>query len=257
MNANDFVTPSHILAEVLNSVDDKKLKRGFSKGWYISRMQDALQELAFDTFFDTVTLDYDFPQESLSMEIPQNVFNIREIHVYNGGCCSPSSSQVVHWKRLYNNNGGGTGYTSRIKDMGEKSDSDPFLPDHYNFNSAYYYLGTKYYANIQNGRLMFSSDCRNFNKVRIVVNGMGTAIGDAPIIPRFFERVLNDYIEERFYNSMKGREPRKYRGLHNDAYSRLHDIRTGSWRKAQMRISQMDTWQKESLEEYISSMYHK
>jgi hypothetical protein len=163
----------------------------------------------------------------------------------------------VHWKRQYNNKGKGDGYTSKIKDLGTKADSDPFLPDHFNYNTQYYYLGTKYYANVQNGVLMFSSDCRNFNKVRLVINGMGTAIGDVPIIPRFFERALNDYIEERFYNAMKAREPRKYRGLWSDSYEKLYNERNGSWRKARVRISQMDTWEKESLEEYISSMFHK
>jgi hypothetical protein len=86
---------------------------------------------------------------------------------------------------------------------------------------------------------------------------MGTAIGDEPLIPRFFERVINDYIEERFYNAMKGRDSRRFRPLWSDAYNRLYDRRDGSWRKAEMRISSMDSAERESLEEYISSMYHK
>lgn len=257
MNSNDFVTVDHILAEVLVSVNDKDLRRGFAQGWYVSRIQDALQELSYDTFFDEHTIDLDVPKDTLAMPMPKNAFNIREIHLYNGDCCSPTTSQVVHWKRLYNNGGDGEGYTARVKDLGEGGDSDPFLPDHFNSNSSYYYLGTKYFANVQNGTLMFSSDCRNFSKVRLVVNGMGGAIGDLPIIPRFFERFINDYVEERFYNAMKGREPRKYRGLHRDAKEAMLDPRDGSAKKARMRISQMDTWEKDSLEEYISSMFHK
>lgn len=257
MNSNDFVSADHILAEVTQALDDKDFRRGFSKGWYMSRIQDALQELAFDTFFDTVTIDKKFPNETLAMEMPENAFNIREIHLFNGACCSPTTSQVVHWKRQYNNKGAGDGYTSKIKDLGEKGYSDPFLPDHYHFNSSYYYVGTKFYANVQNGTIMFSRDCRAYTHVRLVINGMGTAIGDKPIIPRFFERAINDYIEERFYNAMKGREPRKYRALWSDAKNNLNDPRDGSWKKARMRISSMDSWQRESLEEYISSMYHK
>jgi hypothetical protein len=257
MNSNDFVSVNHILAEVTATLNDKDFRSGFASGWYVSRIQDALQELAFDTFYGEITLDFDVPKDTLAMELPQNVFNIREIHLYDGDCCSPNASQVVHYKRQFNNKGKGDGYTARIKDMGEKSQADPFLPDHYNYNSSYAYLGTKYYANVQNGMLMLSTDCREFTKIRLVVNTMGVAIGDEPIIPRFFERAINDYVEERFYNAMKSRDIRKYRPLWNDAYARLTDPRDGSWKKARMRVSQMDTWEKESYEEYISSMYHK
>jgi hypothetical protein len=107
MNSNDFVSVNHILAEVSMTLDDAEYRKGFSIGWYTSRIQDALQELAFDTFFDTVTIDKDMPKKTLSLELPKNVFNIREIYLYNGSCCSPSTSQVVWYKRLYNNNGKG------------------------------------------------------------------------------------------------------------------------------------------------------
>lgn len=257
MNSNDFVSANHILAELLQTVNDRSLKKGFNKGWYVSRIQDALQELAFDTFFDEITMDFDFPQKTLNLEIPSNAFNIREIHLYNGSCCSPDVSQVVHWKRLYNNHGGKQGYTSRVKDSGERGSTDPFLPDDYNQNYHYYFYGSKYYANIQNGVIMFGRDCASYSKVRLVFNGMGGEIGDEPIIPRFFERAINDYVEERFYNAMKSREPRKFRVLWSDAYQRLNDPAVGSMKKARMRIASMDTWEKESLQEYISAMYHK
>ena len=48
--------------------------------------------------------------------MPKGIFNIREIYLYNDECCSPTVSQVVHWKRQFNNKGGGDGYTAKIKD---------------------------------------------------------------------------------------------------------------------------------------------
>ena len=86
---------------------------------------------------------------------------------------------------------------------------------------------------------------------------MGAPIGDAPIVPRFFDRASNDYVEERYYNAMKSRDVRTYRGLWNEAYTKLYDVREGSWKKARMRVSSMDTWEKESLNNYITNMYHK
>jgi hypothetical protein len=260
MNINDYISVDHLLADILSTVDDEKLRRGFSKGWYVSRIQKALQELAIDTFFDEVTLDLTLDPTTLTADMPEGIFNIREIYVYNNdGCCSPDSSQVVHWKRTFNNKGRGDGYTARIKDTGGSNYSDPFLPSVSNYQNTHWYSGTKFYANIMNGTMMFSTDCRLYSQVRIVANGLGGAIGDLPLVPRFFEEAVTDFVYERFYKAMKAREPRKYRGLWSDAKNDLKgpNGNTGSWRKARIRIANMDTYEKEALEEYLSSMYHK
>lgn len=261
MEANSFVSLNHILAEVTVTVNDENFRKGLSKGWYVSRIQDALQELAFDTFFQKITIDLELPKETLQLEMPNNIFNIREMYVFNGdGCCMPNSSQIVHWKREFNNkNGKGNAYTARVKDRGFGNGDDPFVPSN---NWGYWdsMIGitrNMYYANVSEGKIMFSSACRGFNNVRIVANGMGADIGEILIIPRFFERAINDFVEERFYNTMKGREPRLYTGLWQMAYNKLNDPRIGSWKKATMRISSMQTWEKQDLEEYISSMWHK
>ena len=86
---------------------------------------------------------------------------------------------------------------------------------------------------------------------------MGVENGDLPVIPRFFERAVVDYVEEKFYNAMKARDPRMYRPLWTDAYQKLNDLVNGSWNKAKKRIKAMDSKEKASMEEYISSMYHK
>lgn len=255
MNSNDFVSIDHILAEVISTLDDEDFRKGFSQGWYVSRIQDALQELAFDTFFDEVTLDFDMP-ENLRLEMPKGVFNIREIHGYNGDCCSPATSNVIHWKRNYNNKGGGANYTARVKEIGENSFFDPFLPNE-GYTRQSYYGGIKLFANIQNGIVMFSSDCSSFQKIRITFNGMAGEIGDAPIIPRFFERAINAYVEWRHYKAMVSRDPRTYRALANDARAELYDMRDGCWKVARMRITSMDSWEKESMNEYISAIVHK
>jgi len=256
MNANDFVSIDHIISEVLSTLDDADLCKGFSRGWYVSRIQDALQELAFDTFFDEITMDFDMPKETLQLEIPKGVFNIRQLYGWNGSCCSPQTSNVIHWKRNYNNNPGGTGYTAKVKEIGESSYFDPFLPNE-GWSRNAYYGGTKLFANTQNGVIMFGSDCASFDKVRIIFNGMAGEIGDVPIIPRFFERAINAYVEWRHYKSMVSREPRTYRALARDAYNELYDMRDGCWKTARMRISSMDSWEKDSMNEYISSMIHK
>ena len=246
MDSNDFVSPNHILAETLVNVNDQDLRNGFTKGWYISRMQDALQELAFDTFYQEITQDFDFPTNSLAIAMPKNAFNVRKIYVYNAECCSPQNSSVVYWKRNYDNDAGKNthGYTARAK--AHRDPDNPFMPS---FRGADRY----HYANIQNGIIMFSSSCSKFQKIRIVYNGMGVEIGDEPIIPRFFERYINQYIEERYYSAMKARDPRKWRILWADASA----MKDKEGEKARMRIAAMNSFEKQSLEEYISNIVAK
>jgi hypothetical protein len=255
MNANDFTSVEKIIAEVTQSVNDKEFKKGFKKGWFVSRIHDALQELAFDTYYLKVQHDFEIPQ-NLQLKMPEDVFNIREIYIYEGELCNPINTQVVYHKRLFNNTYEGDGYTARVKDDGSNS-GDAFQPNQriFAWNRQGFY-GPKYYYNVQNGLIMFSQECRAFPYVRIIFNGMGGPEGDTPVIPRFFQRAIVDYVEERYYNAMKGREPRTYRTLWADAQARL-DSYTGYWAKARKRVSSMDSAEKESMEEYISSMYHK
>jgi len=256
MNSNDFVSVEKIIAEVTQNVDDKSYKKGFVKGWFVSRIHDALQELAFDTFYLQITQDFELPS-NLQLDMPLDTFNVREIYLYHGERCNPTSTQVVYHKRLFNNQFSGDGYTAKVKDDGSNS-GDIFQPNQrvLSQNNQGFY-GPKYYYNVQNGIVMFGKECQAFPFVRIIFNGMGGVDGTKPMIPRFFQRAIVDFVEERYYNAMKGRDPRKYRVLWADADNRLNNLRTGSWAKARKRISSMDTASKESFEEYMSSMYHK
>lgn len=255
MNSNSFVSANHIIANVAKTVGDDKFRMGFSLGWYRSQIQDALQELAFDTFYETITLDYDVP-DNLRLEFPPNVFNPKEIYVYNGdGCCTPSNSQIVHWKRQFNNKGKGDGYTSRVKEGGHNQ--SPFVANLSDWDNDHSIGGTKYFYNIQNGTIMFSSSCRGFRKVRLIVNGMGGAIGEIPVIPRFFEQAIKDWVKERFYEAMIHRDPRLYKPLFESARDQRVNMRNGTWKDARLRISRMDSLQKDDLNEYISAIYHK
>lgn len=255
MNANDFVSVEKILAEVTQTVNDKDFKNGFTKGWYISRIHDAIQELAIETYFFKVTIDFELPG-NLQLPMPEDTFNIREIYLYNGERCNPINTQVVYFKRLFNNKFQGDGYSAKVKDDGSNS-GDIFQPNQrWSTENRQGYYGPKYYYGVQDGLIMFGKDCQAFPFVRVVFNGLGGVDGETPIIPRFFQRAVVDFVEERWLNAMKMRNTRTYSPMWRDAAARL-DSYTGNWRKAIKRSSSMDTAEKESMEEYISSMYHK
>lgn len=256
MTTNDFISVEKIISEVTQTVDDKNFKKGFSKGWFVSRIHDALQELALDTFYMKVVFDFDIPS-NLRIKIPVDTFNVREIYVYEGEKCNPSNSRVVYHKRLFNNSSSGDGYTAKVKDDGSGY-GDPFQSTNRvlrnNFTGTY---APMLYYNVQNGILMLGKECGAYPFLRVIFNGLGGVDGSTPMIPRFFQRAIVDYLEERYYNALKSRNPRLYRILWNDAYTRLYDFRIGSWSKARKRVSSMDSSEKESMEEYISSMYHR
>ena len=256
MTTNDFVSVDHLLAEITMTVDDASYNKGFSEGWYKSRIQDAMQELSIDTFWKREQFDFNFP-ENCQLIMPKNIFNIREIYLYNGSLCNPSNSQMVYWKRLFNNNYSGDGYTAQVKDDGSNS-GDIYQPNQGRglMNMQGFY-GPKYYYNEFEGIMMFSRECRGYSFVRFIANSMGVENGELPIIPRFFERAVIDYVKLKFLEAMKIRDPRVYRALWADAKDDLENLTSGSWNKARKRIKAMDSKEKASMEEYISSMYHK
>ena len=56
MGTSDFVSVNNILADVLIMVNDETMRNyGFNRGYYISSIQKALEELALQTFFDVQT----------------------------------------------------------------------------------------------------------------------------------------------------------------------------------------------------------
>jgi len=252
MEANDFVKIDNILADVWLIIDDEGLAKGLTKGKYISWIQNAMEELSFDTFWQKLTRDFDFPKDTLAFPLPPDCFNIREIYLFNNTCCKPETSALVHWKRLYNNRGKGEGYTAKRKENGV-AETDQFFGNLFNFPLETTSLRSTHYFNIQNGLIMFSSNSNGFNKFRIVYNGMGGEIGDAPIIPRFFRKAVTDFVLERFFLAMKAREPRRFRTSWIDAKNDL----SVSWAKAEIRVKNMDKVKRESLYEYLEDPLHK
>lgn len=243
MNHNDFISPNLLLSEILVEVGDEKLRMGYTKGWYINRIENALSELAFDTYFDKRILDFKIPQdtEKLHITLPEDLFNIREVFVWSGECCSESTRFYKVWyKRLDTNLGSST------------SNSDP---DIVTISEPLNVLGysTTRYATIQNGVLKLSSSCSSYTNVRLYYNGIGGKIGDQPIIPRYFRQAITDFVCLKFYASMKNKD-NKYRTAYTDKYNEMYNNNNGSWVNAERRSKRLDTWSENDLKNYMSKL---
>jgi hypothetical protein len=244
MKTNDFVSINDILADVGVAVGDQGYDKGLTKGYYVRQVSRAVEELAFDTYFQVLTKDMEFP-ENFILEMPSNCFNLREIYLYNGVCGTPTDSHWVNWKRNFNNTGGGTDYTARRK---ETMTDDPFYIEGGDSSTLY--------CNIENGVIMFGSNCNAYSFVRLVYNGMGGEVVDAPIIPRIFRTAVIDYVRVNALTFFALRNP-QIRFALQQAQMDLDGAgyhKRGSWKKAEMRMKSMDTWEKENYKEYFSRM---
>lgn len=245
MNSNSFVSPSILISDIASMVGDDEF-RFRSKGFYIGQIQSCLNELAFDTFFQELTIDLDMPEDGFCLPMPENIFNIRQVFVFNGDECEISESHIVYHKRNYV--GRQSGYTARSKDA---TNSDPYqLSGGSNERTNYFY-------EVQNGLIMLSESCTSFEKIRLYCNGTGGAIADAPIVPLFFRQAVIDWVSSRVMAMMMAKgagDVKMLSFLKKDTDLRLNDPYEGSWIKAQRRVANIDSKEKEDLQIYLGRM---
>ena len=236
------ITIENILSDILLEVEDEDHKL-FTPGYYVHLVQSALEELSIDSFLLTYWQDFDFPSETLSLEMPKGAFNIKQVYVFNGDDCVVSDMREVHYKRLYNTKGNGYGYTTK-----NKTNIDDYFMAGYSSSESILFF------NLQNGNISFSSSCSEYDNVRLVYNGVQTNIGDVPIIPLPFRQVVIDWVVEKIFRRLKAKDPRKYRPLWSDINSVLYRPFDGSWDKALKRARTLDSKVKEDYFEYFSKM---
>ncbi len=252
----NYVSVNEILADVLVSVDDEAFK-DHSKGFYVSQVQQALQELSFDTYFDERTEDFDVPS-NLRLEMPKGAFNIKQIYLFNGTKCNIAKSQIVYHKRNYFT--GGVGYVAKDK----WNNRDPFY-DSRSFHgrnrravgdsdSA---INDLYFYNIQNGMMMFSSSISRFEKIMVVYNGISTDIGEVPIIPTFFREAVKSWVLDVAYKIKMARavaDLGKWQALWSMNNNLLRKPFTGYWDLALYRAKNIDSKEREDINVYIGRL---
>ncbi len=258
-----FVTVNHILADVLRLVKDDDF-RVQSKGWYTSQIQQALEELSFDTYFNELNEDFAVP-EDLRLPMPKGAFNIRQIYLFNGTkCVIGQNSQVVYHKRNYFT--GGKGFLSRNKL--NTNNRDPFYRNetspHNVRNRAAKgddarAITDLYFYNVQNGLIMLSESAKRFERIFIVFNGVSTDIGEAPAIPSFLRQAVKDFTAEkalqmRMSDAIGTAAFNSWQTLWSITNNSLTKAFDGSWAKAEHRVRALDSKEREDLKEYLSKL---
>jgi hypothetical protein len=247
----DFVSADEILADALKIVGDKEMKMN-TYGWYKSQIQQALQELAFDTFFSEVYSTHEMPSD-LSMNIPKGAFNIRQIYAHNGDNCDFGSAVNVYFKRNMINSKSGDSYLSRDRWGNGK---DAFHLRRSNIETS---PSNVYYAGIQGGVLMYSRNCLQFTHTTIVYNGVSTDIGVVPVVPTYLRqavklKVSSEALTTRLADSIGSPEYNQILNLKSTIDAQLNHPYDGEWVKAERRAKNLDSKQREDIKMYFQRM---
>ena len=86
----NYCSIKDILADVLVLIDDEGTDK-LNEKFYYRQCRQVIDDLNFTTFFNEVYQDLDIPTNLIAL-IPKNLWNIKEIYVYNAECQSSSCS---------------------------------------------------------------------------------------------------------------------------------------------------------------------
>lgn len=263
MTSGDFISIEEIVAEAASLIDDESFKKA-GKSYYIMSAHRAVEELSIDTFYKKVTIDIFNWDEcgDLKFTQPKNIFNIKEVYLFNSNCKESCSCQcnssivkscwtsfaIAHFKRQYNTFGASGIATSKISEGNY---------DYINRRLFTIPCSIVYYG-IQNDMMCFSNSAKGYKNLRIVANGFSSSNEDLPVIPRLARKAIVDYVKERVL----------YRIKHNDKQSRIDwadaisDLngagnKDGSWTLARRRLRMLDGAVKESMMDYLSGIDNK
>ena len=246
MNSSELSFLSHnlIMADIANKSGDKEFKWD-STGFYMGLMQEALQELSFDTFFLQVEKVFEIEEGCLKLTLPSGFFNVKEVFGYSGADCSPEAKKNIWYK---------SGFKNRMS-RDDWNNDDPFYKRRGN-NPP----GNLYYCGISNGVVHLSENCGSFSKVVVRANGLITDVGETPVIPMYFRQAVTDYcvveaLSTRIANNVQmTTEVSFWQAIMNRHNTRLTAQFTGSWDKAMERVKTMDTKSRRDLLEYFAKL---
>lgn len=253
MHSNDKIPFEIIVRNASQDVNDKEFKNGLTRGWYLTKIRQALDELAYITNFDDQQpLDTAMPT-SLMYKIPSGVWDIKEVYATDFDSTTgqvTTFARIIYKEHLNNQPYGGQGYTAN------RSDSLDYLNEPFGYWSVTPYYDTitgvqPLIFELNDGYMMLSSACSNYSGLRIIYAGTAGAIDQVPLIPRYFQKAIEDYVKYAYYQAMIPRNPRQgFEALAQEARLNLHDTKTGSWIEAKVRAVKATSKQRADWKEY-------
>lgn len=247
-----YVTANQILSDVVMLLGEEE-PRELSYGYYISQVQQAISELAFDTYFDDKVWILDIVCSASGNHgpmatLPEGVWSIDGIFAFNGDSCGAGDGVKVYWARNMTRYGGGT-----FKHQ-QGENHAPHLTDNVMSKSS---RSDILYAGLLDNVLMLSDSCAAYAKLLIQGKGMGCKVGDAPVIPHELREAVKNYVllKAGLVMVQKGKlAPAMYAEIKRAHFGGNGTFDVGSWKQAQRRVQAMHGTQLEDLRHYLSNL---
>lgn len=241
--SNGYVSPDEIFSEVTMMIGDEPAKE-LSYGFHLGSMQKALSELAFDTYFDQRV--WSTPITDLTLTMPDGLWNIEQVFVYNGDDCSATNLANVYEAR------GFTRYAKATFKEQRGIMHDPLM------ESTTRHAGSLLFYGTLNPYIMLSDACGGYGNLLLKYRGMGCVIGEAPIIPAYLRQAVTDYCVFTALKVLKARGIAVAADLLRDVKRDLHagngGMDPGSWLQAKRRVQAVNIKGKNDYQKYMSHL---
>lgn len=244
-----YVTANEIIADVTTMVDDEGFKK-FSLGFYMSYVQQALSDLAFDSYFDERV--WTTPITSLCLDMPSGMFSIDDVFVFNGDECDANNVQTVYWGKNHYNHGGAW-FRKQRGDNG----NDPLTEDAVSTTTA----ATTLFYNTYEGQIHLSDACGSWEMLMVKYKGMGVTFGDVPLIPHELRTAIKNRVAMDVIAIMYSRDPQRWIGplqmIKRDHHGGNGPLDVGTWKQAMRRVQSRSKKQIDDLKKYLSNLSDK
>lgn len=248
MTHTGYVSADEIMADVYGLVGDPGGDR-FSDGFMLSQIQQALTELAYDTYFDERTAIIPI-NRCTTLDLPVGMFNIDKVFVFNGNECSNSNTRVVWWAKGWVRKGAGRGY----KEQQGQNHDDPIMED-VMFSPD---VGTLLYWNTLNGKLMLSDACAGFDNVFLKYRGLGCDFKSAPCIPHYLREAVKNMTAIAALKHRFAEDPSRWgvvlETVKRDHFGNGSFSNPGTWVQAKRRVVATDSKARDDISKYLSQL---
>lgn len=235
---NTYIAPSEVIADLLPIVDDVS-RHWRSEGFYMTYIKYFLEEIGFDTLFDTQERDLEIPSNR-RIPIPTGLFDIKEMYAFSGECTA-TNRQRVYTKRGYTFDG--------------KNNFSPEMDTMYNDPFSDVQTGREgsaLYCNVQNGMIMLSPACGYFDKIKVLFSGTFGEIDGVPFIPHFFRKACLDWCAKEILRQRMAEDP-KFERMYAINNAESMTPFTGSFDRAKARVVRMSPKQREDWKQYFAT----
>jgi hypothetical protein len=211
---------NEIIARVTDINGDPGKERG--DGYYYGLIQRALKALSYETLFDKRTFSAPISSNYV-VALPPDFANIEAVHLFSGAECNMLYAQPVYHTPMYR-----TGRGAVLKENMGFGDQvhETSLPGGF--------PSTLYTFDVQQGNMMLSSTCGQYESVFVQYYGLGTIFGEEPLVPMVLEEAVVYWVALR---SLEGKlhDPGANMTAVRDSIRNCKDVLYGServWDKA-------------------------